>query len=225
MNKIKLILISYCILFAFSSSAQKRSDYLVSYHIEKDGFDVYGYKHRNGKVAIKAQYSSIYTDTLYKMAIVLKEWKWVGIDRNAKIILIPFIYDNGPDYVEEGLFRFVEKDKIGFADLNGNKIISAQYSFATFFTDGIADYYIGGDRIYENGKTRKQNVADGTMSEGDVHWTWGGNVKESGFINRFGQRFKEVGELKNGKREALTIDNKRVMLNKKGELIKKSKKP
>ncbi|MEO5911609.1 MAG: WG repeat-containing protein [Pelobium sp.] len=206
--------------FTYAQKKQLESDYLISYSIKQDIGDLYGYKHRNGKIAIEAQFTSIYTDTLYSMAIVLKDWQWVGIDRNEKVILIPFIYDNGPDYVQEGLFRFVENEKIGFADLDGNKIIPAQYSFATFFKDGIADYYLGGDRIYENGKTRKQNIADGTLSEGDVHWTWGGNITESGYLNRFGQRFKEVGELKNGRREALTVDGKKLWLNRAGKIIK-----
>ncbi len=220
MKLILIFLFGITSTFTFAQKKQQKSDYLISYAVKQDIGELYGYKHRNGKIAIEAQFSSISTDTLYNMAIVLKDWKWVGIERKGKVILIPFIYDNGPDYVEEGLFRFVENDKIGFADLDGNKIIPVQYSFVTFFNDGIANYYIGGDRIYESGKTRKQNIADGTLSEGDVHWTWGGDIKESGYINRFNQRFKEVGELKNGRREALTIDEKKVQLNKAGKIIK-----
>ena len=219
MKLILIFLLGITSTFTFAQKKQQKSDYLISYGVKQDIGKLYGYKHRNGKIAIEAQFSSINTDTLYNMAIVLKDWQWVAIERRGRVTLIPFIYDNGPDYVEEGLFRFVENEKIGFADLNGRKIISAQYSFATFFKDGIANYYIGGDRIYENGKTRKQNIADGTMSEGDVHWTWGGDIKESGYINRFGQRFKEVGELKNGRREALTLDGKKVQLNKSGKII------
>ena len=220
MKLILIFLLGITSTFTFAQKKQQKSDYLISYAIKQDIGELYGYKYRNGKIAIEAQFSSISTDTLYNMAIVLKDWQWVGIERKGKVILIPFIYDNGPDYVEEGLFRFVENDKIGFADLDGNKIIPAQYSFVTFFNDGIATYYIGGDRIYENGKTRKQNIADGTLSEGDVHWTWGGDIKESGYINRFSQRFKEVGELKNGRREALAMDGKKVQLNKAGKIIK-----
>lgn len=220
MKLILIFLFGITSTFTFAQKKQQKSDYLISYAVKQDIGELYGYKHPNGKIAIEAQFSAISTDTLYNMAIVLKDWQWVGIERKGKVILIPFIYDNGPDYVEEGLFRFVENDKIGFADLNGRKIISAQYSFATFFSDGIANYYIGGDRIYENGKARRQNIADGTMSEGDVHWTWGGDIKESGYINRLGQRFKEVGELKNGRREALTMDGKKVQLNKAGKIIK-----
>ena len=220
MKLILIILLGITATFTFAQKKQQKSDYLISYSVKQDIGELYGYKHRNGKIAIEAQFSSIYTDTLYNMAIVLKDWQWVAIERKGKVILIPFIYDNGPDYVEEGLFRFVENEKIGFADLDGNKIIPAQYSFATFFNDGIAEYYLGGDRMYENGKSRKQNIEDGTLSEGDVHWTWGGNITESGYLNKFGQRFKEVGELKNGRREAITMDGKKVQLNKAGKIIK-----
>ena len=220
MKLILIILLGITATFTFAQKKQQKTDYLISYSVKQDIGELYGYKHRNGKIAIEAQFSSIYTDTLYNMAIVLKDWQWVAIERKGKVILIPFIYDNGPDYVEEGLFRFVENEKIGFADLDGNKIIPAQYSFATFFNDGIAEYYLGGDRMYENGKSRKQNIEDGTLSEGDVHWTWGGNITESGYLNKFGQRFKEVGELKNGRREAITKDGKKVQLNKAGKIIK-----
>ncbi len=36
------------------------------------------------------------------------------------------------------------------------KIITAQFDFVTPFKDGLAEYYIGGERIYENGKTAAQ---------------------------------------------------------------------
>ena len=85
------------------------------------------------------------------MAIVLKSGEWVGIDRNEQVLLVPFIFDNGPDYVEDGLFRFVENNKIGFANLNGQKIILPQFDFATPFENGLSEYALGGHREYDNG--------------------------------------------------------------------------
>ena len=47
------------------------------------------------------------------MAIVLDSKEgWTGISKNGSIILRPYIYDNGPDYVEEGLFRYTEGKKL-----------------------------------------------------------------------------------------------------------------
>lgn len=159
------------------------------------GQELYGYMY-NGKIKIKAKYISTYSDSLCNMAIVLdKEKGWLGIDKNDNTILVPYIYDNGPDYAEEGLFRFVENEKMGFATLDGQKIISAQFDFVTPFSDGYAEYSIGGERIYENGKTQKQ-IIDESGYEGliDLHWTWGGKIAETGYINKKGQRFKEKPE-------------------------------
>ncbi|MFT4094143.1 MAG: WG repeat-containing protein [Niabella sp.] len=132
------------------------------------------------------------------------------------------IYDNGPDYLEEGLFRFVENGKIGFANPDGLKIIDAKYDFATPFSNGIAEYYIGGEEIYENGKSRKQIIQEsGYKGLADRHWTWGGDIKENGCLNKFGQEFGKISALKNDKREAWTKDGKHYLLNKKGKIIKK----
>ena len=218
----KIVLFSFFVLLTSAAKSQISNDYLLQYAVKQDVGELYGYKYKNGKVAIKAQYNSVYTDTLYKMAIVLKNWKWVGVNRRGAIILVPFIYDNGPDYVQEGLFRFVEREKIGFANLDGKKVIAAQFSFVTPFTNSIAEYYIGGERIYKNGKTRSQILKEiGPAGFADNHWSWGGKVKEAGYVNKFNQKFKKVGELKNGKRKAFTLDNKSVLLNKVGEIVKR----
>lgn len=199
------ILLPLTILF-FSTLAfgQKSKGYLISYIDSTSGQQLIGFKSRNGKIIIKAKFNYSYTDTLYSMAIVLKNSEWVGIDRNEKIILKPFIYDNGPDYVKEGLFRFVENNKIGFANLEGQKIILPQLDFATPFVEGLSEYTLGGHR--ENEK-------------GGEHWYWKGGY-ESGYLNKYGQRFKRITELKNNKREAWMINNKHVLLNKNGQIIK-----
>jgi hypothetical protein len=193
-------------IFFFSTFAfgQKGKNYLLSYIDSTSEEELTGFKSTDGKIIIKAKFNHSYTDTFYTMAIVLKNWEWVGIDRNEKVILKPFIYDNGPDYVEEGLFRFVENNKIGFANLDGQKKILPQFDFATPFVDGLSEYTLGGHR--ENEK-------------GGEHWYWTGGY-ETGYVNKFGQRFKKVTELKNGKRQAWTTDNKHVLLNKNGKVIK-----
>jgi hypothetical protein len=156
------------------------------------------------------------------MAIVLNsEMEFIGIDRNDSLILKPYMYDNGPDYLEEGLFRFVENNKIGFANENGEKIIVAKYDFATPFENGLSEYYIGGEKIYLNGETEKEIIEkSGIDGLADKHWTWGGNVTEVGYVNKLGQEFTKVKKLKNNRSEAWTKDNKHVLLNKKGQIIK-----
>ena len=177
-----------------------------------------------GEIIIKAKYQDG-SDKLCGMAIVLNsEFEFVGINKNDSIILKPYIYDNGPDYLEEGLFRFVEQGKIGFVNLEGQKIIKAKYDFATPFSDGLSEYYIGGEEVYENGKTKKEIILEsGYEGLVDKHWTWGGNVIENGYINKYGQEFEKVTELKNNKREVWTKDKKHFLLNKQGQIIKQIK--
>ncbi|MET7038028.1 WG repeat-containing protein [Elizabethkingia miricola] len=202
-------------------TAQNRNECYRIFSDSASGTALYGYKTHNNVIKIPAKFISAYSDELCKMAIVLDSKEgWIGISKNKGIILRPYIYDNGPDYVEEGLFRYTEGKKIGFANLSGEKIISAQFDFVTPFKDGLAEYSIGGERIYDNGKTASQIAREGG-SLTDVHWNWGGNVTKSGYINKAGQRFKKIIPFKKDIRQAITFQNKKVLLDKKGQIIKK----
>ncbi|HMC86509.1 MAG TPA: WG repeat-containing protein [Chitinophagaceae bacterium] len=127
-------------MLSLSAVSQKNKDFLLSYTDSSSGLALYGYKTANGKIIISAKDNFSYTDTMYSMAIVLKNSSWVGIDRKGNTILAPFIFDNGPDYIEQGLFRFVENNKIVFATINGNKLIPAKFDFAEPFQNGISEY-------------------------------------------------------------------------------------
>ena len=211
-------LVLAAIMYTATLNAQKK-DFLVAYADTSLGQELYGYKSLNGKIIIPAKYASVYTDTFFKVAIVQMDWTWVGIGRDGRTILRPYIYDNGPDYLQEGLFRFEENGMIGFANSDGLKVIAAQFSFAEPFLDGISSYTIGGERIYEGGKTAAQIKQENGSLE-DRHWTWGGNKTESGFINKSGQRFKRVSDLKDNSRHAWTFTNVHVLLNEKGNIVK-----
>ncbi len=62
-----------------------------------------------------------------------------AFDRTGKFLYAPFWYDNGPDYNQEGLSRFVENEKMGWVDFWGNKVIPAKYSFVAAFEGGVAE--------------------------------------------------------------------------------------
>ncbi len=50
-----------------------------------------------------------------------------------------FRFDNGPDYIKEGLFRIInEENLIGFADSLGNVVIPPVFKFAYPFSHGKA---------------------------------------------------------------------------------------
>ena len=74
----------------------------------------------------------------YGHALVLTEKGWRYIDRDGKPILQPFIYDNGPDYYQEGLARFVANGKMGFHDKALHIVIPARYDHAFPFQNGKA---------------------------------------------------------------------------------------
>jgi len=202
---VRLLLTLQILMLGLAGFAQrKRTDFLVSYTVKSKGSELMGYKTRTGKIAIPAQFIPGFgTDTLYERAFVLKPKAGLqGIDRMGKVILIPFIYDNGADDLQEGLFRFVEKGKIGFADENWKKIIPAAFDFAEPFKNGLAKYTMGGHKVMDG-----------------EHWYWSEGY-ETGYINKFNERFKKIQELKAGGREAWTTKGEHVLLDRKGKIMK-----
>lgn len=71
-------------------------------------------------------------------SLIQDEQGWVYVNERGEAVLRPFIYDNGPDYFEEGLARFVTKGKMGFHDQSLKIWIPARYDFAFPFVDGKA---------------------------------------------------------------------------------------
>ena len=63
----------------------------------------------------------------------------VGIDRNGSILFDIVLFDNGPDYINEGLMRVKRNGKMGFANEKGEIVIPCEYDFAKWFVDGYAE--------------------------------------------------------------------------------------
>jgi hypothetical protein len=192
--------------YSITAFGQKNKDYLISYIDTTSGRALLGFKTVTGKIVIKAKYNSSFSDPdrpekMYKIAGVFSDSGWVYINRKDSVVLKPFIYDNGPDYIKEGLFRFVENGKMGFANKDYEKVIPAMFDFVTFFENGIAEYTLGGHQSQP------------------VHWSWVGGY-DGGYINKAGQLFNKVTEVKNNQRQAWTLNNEHVLLNKQGYVIK-----
>jgi hypothetical protein len=138
----RIILFSaFLLLYSLTSLAQKnnQNDYWISFADTTK--DEYGYKNQNGDTVIKAgKYNICFTDTFRTYAIVLKSnLGFVAIDRKQNVLYKVFSFDNGPDNVEEGLFRILKDNKIGYADATtGKVIIQPQFSCAFPFINGIA---------------------------------------------------------------------------------------
>ena len=105
----------FCLHTAFR---QKKAgqDILISFTDTSN--DTYGYKNLKGDIVISAgTYSFCFTDTFSTYAIVALPRKgFVAIDRKENILYTVFPFDNGPDYVKDGLFRIMKDDKIGYAN-------------------------------------------------------------------------------------------------------------
>lgn len=96
-----------------------------------------------------SKYRFCQTDTIRNIGFVYEN------ESNAKIVCINvkgrklfnvFKYDNGADYVREGLFRITDdKGLIGFADTLGNIIIKPQFKFAFPFENGKAKVTFSGE--------------------------------------------------------------------------------
>ena len=208
----KTSLLTIFLLFQLTTIGQTTSkQFLLAFSDISSGKELYVFRTTNGQIIIKPRYEFIGTDTLYDIAFVIFDNKWVVINKYDSIILAPYVFDNGPDYIEEGLFRFEENNKIGFANLLGHKVINASFDFAAPFKNGLAAFNVGGHE--EN-----SNVE---------HWSWRGGLW--GFIDKLGNEvikpmFTNVNDFKNKYAEAWTPDNKHILIDKKGLIFKVLKK-
>ena len=102
--------------------------------------DEYAYVNKKGDTIIPfGKYLMCYTDKFDNFAIVSSKDKGlIGIDRNENVLFNVYVFDNGPDYPSNGLFRIVKDGKIGYADLNGKIVIQPQFDCAYPFKNGKA---------------------------------------------------------------------------------------
>jgi hypothetical protein len=175
-SRLQTTLSIFILLFGFTSFGQmsKSNDYLLSF--VDTTRDEYGFKDRNGDTVIQlGKYNFCFTDTFRTYAIVAdKNFGFVGIDRQQRVLYRVFPFDNGPDYASDGLFRIIENNKIGYAsEMTGEIIIKPQFDCAFPFKNGIAKvgincstYAADGEHhtwttdkwIYINKKGRKVNL-------------------------------------------------------------------
>jgi hypothetical protein len=135
----RINIIRFFLLFYIVSSCEnpgKSNAYLLSFSdtIKNEC----GYKDQNGTIIIpQGKYEFCFTDTFKTYAIVLKpNIGFVAINRQEKVLYNVFSFDNGPDYSSEGLFRIIEKNKIGFADAaTGEVLIKPQFDCAFPFEE------------------------------------------------------------------------------------------
>lgn len=84
-------------------------------------------------------YLESFTDTIRTFGSVYDSAKgFLGIDPTGKELFEIYPFDNGPDYLEDGLFRILKDGLIGYADAAGTIVIEPQFSCAMPFENGRA---------------------------------------------------------------------------------------
>jgi hypothetical protein len=116
-------------------------------------------KNQDGKIIVPAQFKvfsyledgevvageTIYFDGFRKDEQKEKNaWGYV-YDKKGNFLYRPFFYDNGADYLSEGVRRFVKNGKVGFVDRNGAVIIKPEHDFVSPFNYGYAAFCDGCD--------------------------------------------------------------------------------
>ena len=99
-----------------------------------------GYINTKGDTIIPlGKYYYCFTDTIRDFGIVMdKKNRLMGIDQKENELFEVFWFDNGSDYVSDGLFRIVKNNRIGYANQKGEIIIEPKFKCALPFDNGIA---------------------------------------------------------------------------------------
>lgn len=70
-------------------------------------------------------------------------FRWA--DANNRVLATPFLFDNGPDYWQEGFARIIDgAGKMGFIDEHGTIVVPPTYDWVYPFCHGIAKTARGG---------------------------------------------------------------------------------
>ncbi|MFC3051668.1 WG repeat-containing protein [Kordiimonas pumila] len=95
---------------------------------------LWGYKTQDGTIRIKPQYHLAHGFTNYGYAFA----DGYLIDENGDKRFKGYLYDNGPDYLVEGLMRYMDEGKVGFLDACLHVVVPAEYDFAAPFQQSRA---------------------------------------------------------------------------------------
>lgn len=101
---------------------------------------LYGFKNEKGKVVVSPQFQ-IVMENLKEDEVLIpvkKDGTYYLMDSNGELKFESVFHDNGWDYYNEGLTRFLKDGKVGFLDKGGNVVIQPLYDFAKYFENGTA---------------------------------------------------------------------------------------
>jgi len=166
----------------------------------------WGYKNVSGTIVIKPQYVAAY-DFKGKLGSVLLSEGWRFIDRRGNVQEIrPFLYDNGPDYHQEGLARFLLDEKIGFIDESSRVAIPARFDIVAPFSEGLAAFCEGGRKV----ETEEHSAVEGGK--------WGYSDRRGRVV--IPARYEEASQFLGG-RATVKLDGNRIVIDKAGRPVKR----
>ncbi len=142
-----LFRISCLLFFLFLIGCQQKKNESGLYRFHDPKTDYYGFMDANGKTIIPAQYMGVDNGIAGdqekpKIYFVKRPYEFVSknnkkfaIDKQGNKLFRMYWFDNGPDYFEEGLARFIDLNnpKVGFINKEGKILINADYDWATPF--------------------------------------------------------------------------------------------
>lgn len=192
-------IIFFAVFFIYTNSIFAQ-DTLYYFYADKDSTMV-GVKNHKGKVIILPIKTLVYYNTstpIEQETIDFEASKapFEGVkdspvmpvgsvyNRKGEYLYSAQFFDNGMDYWREGLRRYAENNKIGFVNRSGEKILPAQWDFASPFHYGYASVFEGNlSRLYD---------------ESGEHWSISGDTVQY-LINPKGERVDGYAEAKHPK--------------------------
>ena len=141
---------------------------LVSFQQSRADGERYGYRDSAGQVVIEPRFLIGLEFSEFGLAAIVDESGWAYIDVQGRIVIRPFLFDNGPDNFSEGLARFEKDGRFGFFDQWGRVAIEPRFDFARPFSEGLAAVCAG---------CRKESAGE--------HWSMQGG--KWGYIEKSGK--------------------------------------
>ncbi|UZR99531.1 WG repeat-containing protein [Chondrinema litorale] len=116
---------------------------LIRLPIDYEMGDEFCYVNAQGDTVIPVgKFLHSFSDTIIDYGVVVEQtegsYDLIAINPKGERLYKVYLFDNGPDYLIEGMFRIVKNDKIGFADSTGAIVIEPQFACAYQFSDGKA---------------------------------------------------------------------------------------
>lgn len=113
------------------------------FKIPLDADDIFCFIDQKGDTVIPfGKYALSFSDTITTYGVVIstsgEKDVPVAINPKGETLFEVYWFDNGPDYLEDGLFRIIKNGKIGFADATGKIVIEPQFACAHPFSAGKA---------------------------------------------------------------------------------------